>query len=351
MLPNLDIEIPEMLLAYLRRTRRIGQDETPRIRVLDGGVSNRTVLVERASGEGWVLKQALSKLRVAVDWFSDPARIEREASALRVLPSLAPAGAITPLIFEDPANHLLAMAAVPSPHENWKSLLLAGHVEADHVRQFAAILAAIHRGSWLRRDEMAAMFDDRSFFESLRLEPYYAYAASQAPEAAEFLHPLISDTRSQRLSLVHGDYSPKNVLVHDGRLVLLDHEVIHFGDPSFDLGFALTHILSKAHHLLEHRAAFIDAAKLFWQHYREGVGDAPWAAELEAFAVRQTLGCLMARVAGRSPLEYLDQAEKSRQKSVVLKLMAKPPETVRGLADTFANELNGSLSPVPGGEG
>src|SRR5687768_18614144 len=119
----LDIENADALVAYLRREGRIEPDETPRVRVLAGGVSNRTVLVERASGEAWVLKQALAKLRVKVDWFSDPARIGREALALKYLPELAPPGAITPLVFEDPSHHLLAMRAVPQPHENWKTML------------------------------------------------------------------------------------------------------------------------------------------------------------------------------------------------------------------------------------
>src|SRR3954471_353856 len=122
---QLDIEQPGALVAYLRETGRIAPDEEPRIEVLAGGVSNRTVLVERASGEAWVVKQALAKLRVAVDWFSDPARIEREALGLKHLGQIAPQN-ITPLIFEDPANHLLVMQAVPKPHENWKSMLLAG---------------------------------------------------------------------------------------------------------------------------------------------------------------------------------------------------------------------------------
>ena len=112
-------------------------------RVLAGGVSNRTVLVEfpeRPSRESWVLKQALAKLRVKVDWFSDPARIGREALGLRHLAALAPPGTITPLVFEDPAHHLLAMAAVPQPHENWKSRLLAGRVEPEHAGQFGSLL-------------------------------------------------------------------------------------------------------------------------------------------------------------------------------------------------------------------
>src|SRR3954469_24322059 len=121
----LDIEQPDALAAYLRASGRVGADEPLRIRTLAGGVSNKTVLIERASGEAWVLKQALAKLRVNVDWFSDPARIAREALGLWHLPQISPPGTITPLIFEDLPNHLLAMVAVPQPHENWKTMLLA----------------------------------------------------------------------------------------------------------------------------------------------------------------------------------------------------------------------------------
>ena len=118
--------------------------------------------------------------------------------------------------------------------------------------------------------ELAGLFDDRSHFESLRLEPYYAFTATQIPAAAGFLQALIAGTRARRLTLVHGDFSPKNILIHRDSLVLLDHEVIHWGDPAFDLGFSLTHLLSKAHHLPNHRADFANAAREYWQTYRDG---------------------------------------------------------------------------------
>src|SRR5207253_6106542 len=125
-------------------------------------------------------------------------------------------------------------------------------------------------------------------------------AAAAVPEAAAFLAPLVDETRARRETLVHGDYSPKNVLVRDDRLVLLDHEVVHFGDPAFDLGFSLAHLLSKAHHLADRRGDFTQAALLYWRAY---AGE----RQLEPRAVRHTLACLLARVAGRSPLEYLNE--------------------------------------------
>jgi 5-methylthioribose kinase len=335
MTADLDIEQPGALLAYLRETGRIDPAEEPAIRVLAGGVSNRTVLVERPTGEAWVVKQALARLRVQVDWFSPPARIHREALGLRWLERIAPPNTTTPLIFEDHDVHLLAMQAVPQPHENWKTLLLAGRLDTGHVAQFAHLLGTIHRRGYEHRSEIEPVFADRGFFESLRLEPYYGYTATQVAAASGFLADLIAATLARRDTIVHGDYSPKNVLVHDGRLILLDHEVIHFGDPGFDLGFSLTHLLSKAHHIPAKRSAFAAAAVAYWTRYRDTLGDIPFAADLEPRAVRHTLGCLLARVRGRSPLEYLDAEERTRQAEAVVRLMADPPQTVAALSERF----------------
>ncbi len=341
---TLDIEDAAALVAYLERTARIGTDEAVRVEVLHGGVSNRTVWLERDSGEAWVLKQALAKLRVPVDWFSSPERIHREAVGMEWLARLTPAGSTTELLFEDREEYLLAMRAVPRPHDNWKTVLLAGTICADHFRQFARLLAAIHREGYHRRAELAGVFGDRSYFESLRLEPYYGYSAQQAPAAAEFLHALIGETLDCRITLVHGDYSPKNILIHEGRLVLLDHEVIHFGDPAFDLGFSLTHFLSKAHHLPALRCDLLRMAREYWSHYLAALGQADWTKGLEARAVRHTLACLLARAVGRSPLEYLDAAQRTRQRDAVLRIIPGAPGTITDLISVFEEHLCQSSS-------
>lgn len=336
----LDIEQPEALRTYLRQIGRIEPAEQPKIHVLAGGVSNRTVLVEREGGDAWVLKQALRQLRVAAPWFSSPERIHREALGLRTLTTLAPTGAITPLIWEDWDHHLLAMSAVPTPHINWKTLLLAGLVDLDHVVQFGHLLGMIQRRAYEQRAQLAEQFTDRSFFESLRLEPYYSYTAAQVPAAREFLEALVAETRDTCLTLVHGDYSPKNILLYGGKLVLLDHEVIHWGDPAFDVGFGMTHLLSKAHHLRSQRAAFAYAARCFWMSYRQALGDLPWGIALEERAVRHTLACLLARVAGRSPLEYMDEEARARQQAAVVALLAAPPATIVGLVGQFVERIS-----------
>ena len=335
----LDIEQSDQLIAYLQQSARIGPDEWPAVRVLAGGVSNRTVLVKRPTGESWVLKQALAKLRVKVDWFSSPERIHREAEGLRWLTKLAPPETLPGFVFEDTEQHILAMEAIPEPHDNWKQMLLNGHLETDHIQQFGELLGMIHRRAYEERDQVAPAFEDRSFFESLRIEPYYSYTASQVPEAAGFLDRLIKDTRATRVTLVHGDYSPKNILVYRNRLILLDHEVIHFGDPAFDIGFSMAHLLSKAHHNPALRSGFADSAKLYWETYRQVLGEVIWIKSMENRAVRHTLACLLARVAGRSQLEYFNDEERSRQRNVVVALLVSETDNMADLIADFIKRL------------
>jgi 5-methylthioribose kinase len=335
----IDIEDKGQLLNYLRETGRIGVSERPTIRTLSGGVSNKTLSLTRTGGESWVIKQSLPKLRVALDWFSDPARIQVEANGLRYLPLVTPKGSIAPLLFEDPAENILAMESVPDPHQNWKQQLLSGDINQQSFRQFAQLLGSIHRQGSRLRHELAPYFGSKQFFLTLRLEPYYGESATVAPEAASFLEELVTWTLSRSDTLVHGDFSPKNVLVYRQRLILLDHEVLHFGDPAFDVGFSLTHFLSKALHLPQKREALLEAAKLYWQSYRNEVRGLPWTPQLDFRAAQHTLASLLARVCGRSPLEYLSQEERLLQRRIVIELIKENSATVDQVISAFAQKL------------
>jgi 5-methylthioribose kinase len=335
---ELDIEEFDALRAYLTKNGHVKLGESVTFKTLLGGVSNRTVRVAWPDGHAWVLKQALAKLRVNVDWFSNPERIGVEAKALRWLNRAAPPGTTPAFVFEDLANFLMGMEAVPEEHENWKSVLLSGQIVSDHFEQFGVLLGTVHRESTLGT-EGRETFADSTYFESLRVEPYYLYTAQQIDAAAEFLNTLAQETLRHKDSLVHGDFSPKNTLVYRNRLILLDYEVMHFGDPAFDVGFALTHFLSKAHHLPKVRARLASAAELFWQVYHREIERLDWERTLESRVVRHTLGCLLARVSGKSPLEYLTPVEVTRQRDVVLALIASPPARVSELIADFVHNI------------
>ena len=187
---------------------------------------------------------------------------------------------------------------------------------------------------------MRPAFGDQVFFRTLRLEPYFGYTAQRVPKAAHFLEGLCRDLEPIAVTLVHGDYSPKNVLVRqDGELTVVDFEVAHLGDPAFDVAFSLAHVLSKARHLPLVRSSLLDAARRYWATYDSGSRGAPWWAGVEHRAARLTIGCLLARVEGRSQLEYLATSEKAAQKAAVLTLLEDVPTTVPALIGVWGEAL------------
>lgn len=333
----IDIEKHEKLHEYLKRKQCLQGDELPEYVNLAGGVSNRCVLVQR-DASALVVKQALEKLRVKENWECKPERIHQEALGLRHLVRLTPQQNTPAFVFEDFEEHILVMEAVPFPHENLKTLLLKGDARLAYAKQFGRLLGSIHANTYDNK-EYNAIFSETYYFEELRLKPYYAFTAQQLPETTTFLNELISSTKTTKLSVVHGDYSPKNILIHHEKLFLLDHEVIHYGDPAFDIGFSMTHLLSKMLHLYEIREDFFNFCLTYWNAYRQNAAMLMRLRGFEARAVQHTLACLLARVKGKSPLEYLDKKEQEFQLNIVLTLLRNIPASVDDLIHNFFNAL------------
>ncbi len=323
---------------YLRAGGRLGLHEPLLVRELAGGVSNIVLLVEfPASGERFVLKQARGRLRVAADWRCPVERIWREIDMLTIcqeLVSPSPAAsdnwqALVPeILWEDRENFCYAMSAAPVHHRTWKECLLGRNL--DDARWIAAaageLLASLHAGSW-RQPAIAAAFADRTYFEALRVDPYYRYVVRERPQLASYFEPLIDSLTEHRWSLVHGDFSPKNLLVWPQHLLLIDFEVGHFGDPAFDLGFFLTHLVLKEI-WSGSRGQYLPLVTEFWRSYRPRVAQAASESELIALERRifqHLAGCLLARVDGKSPVEYLQSTVTPRVRNLANNLFTAPP--------------------------
>ncbi|MCA9207043.1 MAG: phosphotransferase, partial [Planctomycetales bacterium] len=248
---------------YLRESGRIADDERVRVRLLTGGVSNIVLRIsfDSTEREDWVVKQAREQLRVTDPWFCGVERIWREVETLRICADClrderqtdfaADDGfrfSVPQVVFEDRENYLYAMSAAPAEHIVWKRQLLRGVADRRIAAACGKLLGRLHARTW-NDSGVANQLADRSFFEQLRVDPYYRFAAEQRPEFREYLEPLIASLDENRHSLVHGDFSPKNLLLFQHEVMLVDFEVGHFGDPAFDLGFFLTHIVLKAIHL------------------------------------------------------------------------------------------------------
>lgn len=292
---------------------------------LGGGISNKVVLAESPELRA-VLKQSLGQLRTAVEWRSDRERIFREAAALRFMCALADAGGlhggrIPRLLFEDPESFSLAMEAAPRGAEMWKTRLFRGERDAQIAAGAGALLGSIIAGSW-QNLEAERLFGDQTVFDQLRIDPSYRFTATRRPDIAEYNHALIAKSAARRVSLVHGDWSPKNLLAGNGELWAIDWEVIHYGDPSFDVGFLLNHLVMKS---IAMPASRREIAVLAGAFISALTAQLPVGAEwIVPAALEHVPALLMARVAGKSPAEYLDAAMQARAESLALDLMQRP---------------------------
>lgn len=291
---------------------------------LGGGISNKVI---GAAGPGvrLVLKQALGKLRTVVEWESDRSRIVREADALRWLAGKKISGNIPRLVFEEPSTFTLAMEMAPEGAEMWKPRLFRGEFDSDAARLAGTTLGDMIAASW-GNSEARRLFGNQTVFEQLRLEPYYRFAAASRPEAATYIDRLIGRSSARRVSLVHGDWSPKNLLVGEGQLWVIDWEVVHYGDPSFDAAFLLNHLLMKSIAMPQHREALRALAVAFAGGLRAALpSEAGWVLPA---ALEHLPALLLSRVAGKSPAEYLlDFEMKSRAERVAMDLMCHPAAT------------------------
>lgn len=298
--------------------------EVRRVTELGGGVSNTVLLVETGDTR-FVAKQALGRLRVEQEWLADRSRALRECRALRELAPLLPRGAVPGVIFEDAANCLFAMESAPENAQSWKTLLLAGVVSMETAAAAGQALAAMVRAG-LDDPAWAASFDGAAAFDQLRLDPYYRFTAARHPDLAGRFHSLIEETQERQVTLVHGDWSPKNLLVAGRSVMAIDFEVLHFGDPSFDTAFLLNHLLLKSFYRPQWRGRYKEAAVRFWAEV------ADLLAWLGGATIRH-LGCLLlGRIDGKSPAEYIREEEtKNRVRSYARELIVHPPENTSEL--------------------
>ena len=334
---GINIDHNDQLAEYLQAEMGISPDQIISVQTLTGGVSNRTKLLSLSNGSSWVIKQALTQLRVDGDWRSEPHRVLREAAALRWFDLSQ--SIITPaFIHEDPNEFIVIMEAIRPPFVNFKDWLMAENYSENYINQSGELLGVLHSESIQKTDLIPGMFYDQHFFETLRLHPYYTESARILPECRSFMEDLKIETQLNSWCLVHGDFSPKNILLKEGKLVLLDHEVIHYGDGCFDLGFFTCHLLSKANHIKPLCEQYLKGVITFYNSYLNQINLLPDMVEQRA--IRHCIACLIARVCGLSKLEYLSIREREIQQSIALVLINDPPLTFVELSNQYKTLLN-----------
>lgn len=327
-------ELEDFLLAQGLAAARDAMRWTP----LTGGVSSDIWRVD-LPGRTLCLKRALPKLKVAADWYAPTERNVYEWKWLQFAARHVPQAVPRPLAHDARAG-LFAMEFLdPAVHPVWKAQLLAGQVDPAVAAAVARIIATVHNAS-AGDATVAREFATRDNFFALRLEPYLVATGRAHPDLAPALNALAERTGAAQIALVHGDVSPKNILVGPASPIVLDAECAWYGDPAFDLAFCLNHLLLKCLVHPELMARYLAAFRALAETYLDAVRWEPRAA-IEARAAALLPALLLARVDGKSPVEYLqDGRAKERVRCVARPLVVQAPLRLDAVARAWDAALS-----------
>jgi aminoglycoside phosphotransferase (APT) family kinase protein len=324
----------DALVASLRRMGLAAPGAPVRLTPLAGGVSSDIYRAD-LPGRTLCVKRALARLKVAAEWRAPVERNRWEVEWMRVAGAIVPS-AIPAILGEDRTAGCFAMAYLdPQSHPVWKSLLRDGDIDLATAAAVGDVLGRIHAAT-ADRPEVAARFATDEIFHAIRLEPYLVATGRAHPDLAARLDALVEVTRSTRRVLVHGDFSPKNLLVGPAGPMILDAECAWFGDPAFDLAFVLNHLLLKGAWQAQWRDRYLAAFDALVSAYFENVRWEPRAA-LDARTAALLPGLLLARIDGKSPVEYLtDETGRGTVRAFARALLIAPAGRLAEVAARWA---------------
>jgi len=295
---SVDLLNPSTVVEYLTSKNVIQKSDNPQVEVLTGGVSNVVIAITTAN-QKLVLKQALAELAVSEKWEADQRRAIVEANAIELFNKLTP-NQVPKLIFLDPDRFILVLERVPVGSTVWKSDLLAGVINPDIGLKLGATLASWHNYGE-KSAEAKIKFMEDSLFEQLRIDPFYRFVATKNPQIEVPIRKLINELEGDKTTVVHGDFSPKNIMVAtNDDIYILDFEVTHVGNPVFDLAFLTAHLLCKFFRTEDrlHAKLLANTAISFMKEYQT-------LRRISPSVTRHAALIALARVEGKSPVNYL----------------------------------------------
>lgn len=332
-------QIPAKIVAdFLQAAGLVEDSSQARLTPLTGGVASDIWKVE-SEGRVFVVKKALAQLRVAQTWLAPVSRNASEVDWLKEAGRIVP-GAVPEILASDAEAGIFAMSYLdPADHPVWKQELRAGRADPGFAAKLGQVVAAIHAGTQ-GSSEVARRFSNDATFHSIRIEPYLEATARVHADLAGQLAALASETLAAKRALVHGDVSPKNILVGPKGAVILDAECAWYGEPAFDLAFCLNHLLLKCLWTPAAGAGFLACFDALAESYLAGVDWEPRAA-IEARVARLLPALFLARVDGKSPAEYITaEADKDRIRRVARPLIARPVARLATIRQLWSEEIS-----------
>lgn len=281
--------------------------------LLTGGVSSELYCFD-VNGRRFVVKRALKRLQVKADWFADVSRNRYEAEFLRYVGAFLP-DSVPEILGQGEGYFVMEFL---EDCRDWKRMLTEKIIDPEHARKAGALLGKIH-GHSFGGPTAAKLFDSTANFVQLRVSPYFHSIAAKHLAVSEIILEEADRLTQTRECLIHGDYSPKNILISSDRFILVDCEVAFYGDPAFDLGFLLSHLLLKALlHAPETTGLHVLTGAFMAGYQKERALNFRAFTGLEHRVARLLPMFLLARVDGKSPVEYLDKEKQDFTRAFAL---------------------------------
>ncbi len=299
---------------FARRAVEHAFPEATRVELapLNGGVSSDCVKVTWSSGQA-VVKRALATLKVDEIWESNPDRILAEADALSLFKTMTPAHVPAVLARDDDELVIILELAPPDRHE-WRELLIQGDCDQSVGRTLGQILSTWHQRT--RTVVLPARLENgKSRLYELRVAPFHLDLATRWIGSSTLLRRLADELMDSSECLVHGDFSPKNVLHGPSGTWVLDAEVAHRGAPVLDLAFLAAHLLIKATHLPQFRASLHETLTAFLDAYTCQI------PKLPEHLAEHTGAVIGVRIDGISRTRYLSNESRDALRSLAMDLL------------------------------
>ena len=325
------------ILSIVRRAGLLPVGPPVPMEPLTGGVSSDIWRVDLPAGPVCV-KRALARLRVAAEWRAPIERSHFEAAWIRRA-AMVDRRCVPELLYVDPIAPALVMRWLdPKLYRLWKLELRDGRARPEEAAAVGERLVRIHAATAFD-PKVAAEFASDAIFHAIRIEPYLLATGRVHRDLEPVLKRLARRTATIHIALVHGDVSPKNILIGPEGPLFLDAECAWYGDPAFDLAFCLNHLLLKC---LWNPSATSDLRACFdalAEAYLRGVVFEPRLG-LEARAASLLPALLLARVDGKSPVEYLtEESQKQLVRRVARRSLRDLPSRLVDVRDAFHREL------------
>lgn len=326
----IDISNQKVLEEYLRQRNLISDELGFELNYCKGGVSGTVVYVDRP-GKPLIIKQALAQLKVKETWLCDPNRMNIEYESNKIYHELMPENA-PEVYFYDEENYIFGREAVPAGCNMWKADLLDGLLDFKIAQKAIETLAVVHK-ECAGDKTVAAKFADKKIFYDLRISPYITFTVGKHSQLKAYADQVSAELMERDITLVHGDYSPKNIMVVGRGISVLDYEVAHYGNPAFDLAFFSNHFILKAVKNPQFAPAYLNMLAYMIDLYFRRM-DYMERAELESCYIRTLALLMIARVDGKSPVEYLT-TEPEKQELVRQMTFSLVEEKIENFSDAL----------------